>query len=277
MYDLSGKVAVVTGAGRHGGIGEAIARRFVAEGAKVVMTDIGAPKGERFGAEHIGTAAELQSIVDDINAGGGEAAAAVCDVRDEGQVQGAIETAVDQFGSIDIMVNNAGVGYIMNSTLDLTQDDWDAVLEVNLRGAFFGIKHAAKTMISQGGGGRIISIASQAAKRGFPDLAAYVSSKHALVGLTRTAALEFGGNNITVNTVCPNHITTGLGARQNEFRANSLGISVEELLATRAKQIPLGRVGRTTDIASTCAFLCSTEADYITGQNLDVSGGQEMH
>jgi len=277
VYDLNGKVAVVTGAGRHGGIGAGIARRFVSEGAKVVMTDIGAPKGERFGAEHIGTAAELQSIVDEINAGGGEAAAAVCDVRDEVQVQGAIDTAIDRYGSLDVMVNNAGVGYIMNSTLKLTPDDWDAVLEVNLRGAFFGIKHAAKRMIAQGGGGRIISIASQAAKRGFPDLAAYVSSKHALVGLTRTAALEFGSHNITVNTVCPNHITTGLGARQNEFRAKSLGVSVEELLATRAKQIPLGRVGRTSDIASSCAFLCSTEADYITGQNLDVSGGQEMH
>ena len=277
MYDLNGKVAVVTGAGRHGGIGAAIARRFVSEGAKVVMTDIGAPKGERFGAEHIGTAAELQSIVDEINARGGAAVAAVCDVRDEVQVQGAIDTAIDRYGSLDVMVNNAGVGYIMNSTLKLTPDDWDAVLEVNLRGAFFGIKHAAKRMIAQGGGGRIISIASQAAKRGFPDLAAYVSSKHALVGLTRTAALEFGSHNITVNTVCPNHITTGLGARQNEFRAKSLGVSVEELLATRAKQIPLGRVGRTSDIASSCAFLCSTEADYITGQNLDVSGGQEMH
>ena len=277
MYDLKGKVAVVTGAGRHGGIGEAVAKRLVEEGAKVVLTDIGAPKGERFGAEHIGTAAELQSIVDQISADGGEAAAAVCDVRDEEQVRGAIQTAVDRFGRIDVMVNNAGVGYIMNSTLNLSQEDWDAVLEVNLRGAFFGIKHAAKQMIAQGGGGRIISIASQAAKRGFPDLAAYVSSKHALVGLTRTAALEFGPHNITVNTVCPNHITTGLGARQNEFRAKSLGITVEALLANRAKQIPLGRVGRTSDIASTCAFLCSSEADYVTGQNLDVSGGQEMH
>jgi NAD(P)-dependent dehydrogenase (short-subunit alcohol dehydrogenase family) len=167
VYDLRGKVAVVTGAGRHGGIGAAIARRFVSEGAKVVMTDIGAPKGERFGAEHIGTAAELQSIVDEINAGGGEAVAAVCDVRDEVQVQGAIDTAIDRYGSLDVMVNNAGVGYIMSSTLKLTPDDWDAVLEVNLRGAFFGIKHAAKRMIAQGGGGRIISIASQAAKRGF--------------------------------------------------------------------------------------------------------------
>ncbi|MEQ9449696.1 MAG: SDR family oxidoreductase, partial [Rhodospirillaceae bacterium] len=171
---------------------------MVQEGAKVVLTDIGAPKGERFGAEHIGTAAELQSIVDKIVAAGGEAAAAVCDVRDEDQVRGAIQTAVDRFGRIDVMVNNAGVGYIMNSTLKLSQEDWDAVLEVNLRGAFFGIKHAAKQMIAQGGGGRIISIASQAAKRGFPDLAAYVSSKHALVGLTRTAALEFAPQNITV-------------------------------------------------------------------------------
>lgn len=278
MYDLKGKVAVVTGAGRQGGIGEAIAKRLVAEGARVVLTDIGAPKGERFGVEHIGTADELQGIVDEINAvDDGAAVAAVCDVRDEGDVEAAIATAVDTFGRLDIMINNAGVGYIMNSTLKLTQEDWDAVLEVNLRGAFFGIKHAAKQMIAQGGGGRIISIASQAAKRGFPDLAAYVSSKHALVGLTRTAALEFGHHKITVNTVCPNHITTGLGARQNEFRAKSLGITVEELLKTRAAQIPLGRVGKTGDIAATCAFLCSSEGDYITGQNLDVSGGQEMH
>jgi len=278
MYDLAGQVAVVTGAGRHGGIGAAIAQRLVDEGARVVLTDIGEPKGERFGAEHIGTAEELQAIVDEINAGGEEKAApAVCDVRDEGQVEAAIATAVERFGRLDIMVNNAGVGYIMNSTLKLTQEEWDAVLEVNLRGAFFGIKHAARQMIAQGGGGRIISIASQAAKRGFPDLAAYVSSKHALVGLTRTAALEFGPHNITVNTVCPNHITTGLGARQNEFRANSLGITVEELLKTRAQQIPLGRVGKTSDIASACAFLCSSEGDYVTGQNLDVSGGQEMH
>ncbi len=148
MYDLKGKVAVVTGAGRHGGICEAVAKRLVEEGAKVVLTDIGAPKGERFGAEHIGTAAELQSIVDQISADGGEAEAAVCDVRDEEQVRGAIQTAVDRYGRIDVMVNNAGVGYIMNSTLNLSQEDWDAVLEVNLRGAFFGIKHAAKQMIA---------------------------------------------------------------------------------------------------------------------------------
>ncbi len=277
MYDLKDQVAVVTGAGRHGGIGAAIAQRLVEEGARVVLTDIGEPKGERFGAEHIGTAEELQSIVDALNADGEKAAAVVCDVRDEDQVEAAINVAVNKFGRLDVMVNNAGVGYIMNSTLKLTREDWDAVLDVNLRGAFFGIKHAAKQMIAQGGGGRIVSIASQAAKRGFPDLAAYVSSKHALVGLTRTAALEFGPHNITVNTVCPNHITTGLGARQNEFRAKSLGITVEELLETRAKQIPLGRVGKTSDIAAMCAFLCSREGEYVTGQNLDVSGGQEMH
>ena len=140
MYpNIKGKVAVVTGAGRKKGLGEAMAKRLVAEGAKVVLTDIGAPKGAHFSKEYIGTTEEMEEIVAEIK---------------------------------------------------------------------------------KGGGGRIISIASQAAKHAFPDLCAYVSSKHALVGLTRTAALEFGQHKITVNTICPNHVTTGLGVRLKNQRLN---------------------------------------------------------
>ncbi len=277
MYDLSGKVALVTGAGRHKGLGEAMAKRLAAEGASVVVTDIGTAKGEQFAATHVGLSDEMNQIVAEIEAGGGTAAAAVCDVRDEDQIAGAVETAVEKFGRLDIMVNNAGIGYLMTDILNLEQEDWDAVLDVNLRGVFFGIKHAAKQMIAQGTGGRIINIASQAAKHGFAGAAAYVSSKHGLVGLTRTAALEFAVQKITVNSICPNHVTTGLGDWQNKHFSAVRAQTEDEYLDAMKSRIPLGRVGLASDIANMCAFLCSERADYITGQNFDVSGGEEMH
>jgi meso-butanediol dehydrogenase/(S,S)-butanediol dehydrogenase/diacetyl reductase len=132
-------------------------------------------------------------------------------------------------------------------------------------------------MIRQGTGGRIINIASQAAKSGHPHLAAYIASKHGLVGLTRTAALELGAHGITVNAVCPNHVTTGLGAVQNEYYAKLRGVSVEQYLADMRNGIPLGRVGMATDTANACAFLSSDLASYITGEAMNVSGGAEMH
>jgi NAD(P)-dependent dehydrogenase (short-subunit alcohol dehydrogenase family) len=277
MYALDGKVALVTGAGRHRGLGEAMAKRLASEGAKVVITDIGAEKGAQFAAEHIGTTAEMDEIAAEIKQAGGEATPHICDVLDEDQVAAAVKKAVDTYGSLDIMINNAGIGYLMTDILNLEQKDWDAVLNVNLRGVFFGIKHAAEQMIAQGNGGSIINIASQAAKRGFAGAAAYVSSKHGVVGLTRTAALEFGPHNIRVNSICPNHVTTGLGAWQNEHFSAAGGQSEDDYMAAMQSRIPLGRVGLTSDIASTAAFLCSDQAPYITGQNLDVSGGEEMH
>ena len=277
MYALDGKVALVTGAGRHRGLGEAMAKRLASEGAKVVITDIGAEKGAQFAAEHIGTTAEMDEIAAEIKQAGGEATPHICDVLDEDQVAAAVKKAVDTYGSLDIMINNAGIGYLMTAILNLEQKDWDAVLNVNLRGVFFGIKHAAEQMIAQGNGGSIINIASQAAKRGFAGAAAYVSSKHGVVGLTRTAALEFGPHNIRVNSICPNHVTTGLGAWQNEHFSAAGGQSEDDYMAAMQSRIPLGRVGLTSDIASTAAFLCSDQAPYITGQNLDVSGGEEMH
>ncbi len=277
MYDLKGKVAVVTGAGRHKGLGEAMAKRLAAEGAKVLLTDIGSPSGEQFTQQHIGTESEMDEIVNEITEARGIAAAQTCDVREETDVAAAVVRAVREWGRLDIMVNNAGIGYLMTDILTLEQKDWDAVLDVNLRGVFLGIKHAAKQMIVQGDGGRIINIASQAAKRGFPGTAAYVSSKHALVGLTRTAALEFADHQITVNSICPNHVTTGLGAWQNAHFAAARGRTHDDYMAEMRARIPLGRVGQTSDIAGMCAFLSSDQAAYITGQNLDVSGGEEMH
>ena len=154
---------------------------------------------------------------------------------------------------------------------------WDVVLEVNLRGPFLFTKHAAAQFIKQGEGGRIINIASQAAKSPAPLLVHYTSSKHGMIGLTRTAAAELGEHGITVNAVCPNHVTTGLGAVQNARRGQVLGTDTDGVLDFRKAKIPLGRVGLTSDTANACVFLASDEAAYITGEAMNVSGGEEMH
>ncbi|MEY3465082.1 MAG: SDR family NAD(P)-dependent oxidoreductase [Steroidobacteraceae bacterium] len=276
MQRLRGKVALVTGAGRRKGLGEAICRRLLAEGAKVVVSDIGAPAAN-LAADRIGTNAEMQAVVDDLRRGGGEVIACTLDVRDEAQVESAVATAVAEFGALDILVNNAGIGFLMEPLIEMPKDRWQTVLEVNLMGAFLCSKHAARRMIAQGNGGRIVNIASVAAKSGSMHLAAYAASKHGMVGLTRSAALELGAHRITVNAVCPNHVTTGLGALQNEYRSKQRGQTVDEYLAEMRGRIPLGRVGLAEDTAKAVAFLCSDEAQYVTGEAMNVSGGQEMH
>jgi NAD(P)-dependent dehydrogenase (short-subunit alcohol dehydrogenase family) len=278
MYrDLQGKVAIVTGAGRRKGLGEAMARRLAAEGCKVVLTDIGAARGKEMPAEAVGSRSELEQIVAEIRATGGEAAAIVCDVLEESQVRALVQAVVAQYGAVDIMVNNAGIGYLMQPIVETDAASWDAVLGVNLRGVFFGIKHAAMQMITQGRGGRIINIGSQASKSGFPFAAAYVASKHGVVGLTRTAAIELGKHKITVNAICPNHVTTGLGAWQNQFFSAATGRSEEKYLADMRGRIPLGRPGSQQDIAKACAFLASDQSAYVTGEAMNVSGGEEYH
>ena len=278
MYpDLAGKTACVTGAGREAGIGAAIARRLAEEGCRVVLSDIGVAKGEEMPASAIGESTELESIANGIRAAGGEALAVSCDVLDEEAVSHLCEKTQSHFGRLDIVVNNAGIGYLMSPIVETSADAWDAVLGVNLRGAFLMTKYAAKIMIEQGQGGRIINVASQAAKSGFPFAAAYCSSKHGMVGLTRVAAIELGKHDITVNAVCPNHITTGLGAWQNDFFSDALGMTLDEYMAGMRSRIPLGRPGLTEDIAKACAYLCSEQAQYVTGEALNVSGGEEMH
>lgn len=273
---LAGKVALVTGAGRRAGLGEAICRRLAAEGAAVVVTDIGAPS-DHLPADRIGTTAEMQQIVEELVAGGARAIGVALDVRNERQVEAAVARAVETFGRLDILVNNAGIGYLMEPMLELSRDKWQAVLDVNLTGAFLCTRHAAAQMIRQGQGGRIVNIASVAGKSGSVHLSAYSASKHGLIGLTRSAALELGEHRITVNAICPNHVTTGLGSLQNAYRAAQRGLTVDEYLRQMRERIPLGRVGLAEDTAKACAFLCSDEAVYITGEAMNVSGGQEMH
>ena len=243
----------------------------------MVVSDIGTPRGEQIPADAIGTASGIDQVVAEIRAAGGEAIGVACDVLEESSVQSLVARTVAQFGRLDVMVNNAGIGYLMKPLVEMEQSNWDAVLGVNLRGVFFGIKHAAIQMIAQQQGGRIINIGSQASKSGFPFAGPYVASKHGVVGLTRTAAIELGPHRITVNTICPNHVTTGLGAWQNKFFSAATGRSEETYLKDMRSRIPLGRPGLQDDIAKACAFLASGEADYITGEAMNVSGGEEYH
>ncbi len=277
MYNLKGKTAIITGSGRRKGIGEAIALKLASEGCNVVITDIGVTKGTQFSKQHIGTTDEMEAIIADVKKLGANAIALACDIRYEDQVSNLMQTAKDAFGSIDILVNNAGVGFIMEPFTEFKEASWDAVLDVNLKGAFLCSKHAAMQMIEQGKGGSIINIASQAAKSGFPFAAAYTASKHGMIGLTRSNAVELGTHKIRVNAVCPNHITTGLGHWQNQFFSDKLGLKYDEYLQTIVDKNPLGRTGLVEDIAKAVAFLASDQADYITGEAMNVSGGEEYH
>lgn len=283
MYpDLKDKVAIVTGAGRREGLGAAIARRLAADGARLVIHDIGRPKGAAAPAEAIGLAEEMEQVAEEVRALGGQASTFAADMLIEAEVEALIAHAVRTYGRLDILVNNAGVGFLFGSLLEMTQERWDTTLGVNLRGCFFAIKHAARQMVRQGaqgewGAGRVVSIASKAAKSASALTSAYAASKHGLIGLTRAAAVELGPHSINVNAVCPNHVTTGLGAWQNQFMSSMRGQQLEEYLAAMRARIPLGRVGLTRDTASAVAFLCSGEASYITGEAMNVSGGEEYH
>lgn len=275
--ELTNKVAVITGAGRRLGLGEAMAKRLAQEGCKVIITDIGAAQGDHMPSSAIGTHSEMQTIVDEINSAGGTASSYVCNVLEAEQVQAAAQYAVDTYGSLDIWINNAGIGYLMKPILEMDVSEWDAVLNVNLRGAFYGVKFAAEQMVKQGKGGKIINIGSQASKSAFAHASAYTTSKHGMNGLTRVAALELGAHHINVNQICPNHVTTGLGAWQNAHFSAVTGKGHEHYMQEMKERIPLGRPGLQDDIAKACAFLCSEQASYITGETMNVSGGEEYH
>lgn len=274
---LTGKTAVITGSGRKGGLGEAIALRLAEEGANIVLSDVGASRDSATPDAMIGLSTEMDGIAAAIAAKGVKVSTFPCDVRKRDEVRALADHAVEAHGGLDIWVNNAGIGYIVKPLLDVSEDEWNAVIGVNLTGAFFGLQAAAQRMVAQGRGGRIVNVASQAAKSGFPNMQAYTSSKHGLVGLVRSAATELGEHGITVNNVCPNHVTTGLGAWQNAYFAEKQGKSVEQYVKDMAARIPMGRPGLPQDTANAVAFLCSDEAAYITAESLNVSGGEEPH
>lgn len=276
MKDLAGKVALCTGSAREKGLGKAILHELASRGADVVVTDLGKSESQ-LDSDDIGNTDEMLATAELLREHGGKVITYPCDIRDATQVTALFDHVKQELGGVDILINNAGVGFVMKPILDLSTEDWDLVLDVNLKGAFLCTQAGARQMIEKGNGGRIINIASQAAKSGFPHMAPYVASKHGMIGLTRTAAIDLGQHGITVNAVCPNHVTTGLGAKQNAYFAEFRGMSVEDYRQSMSDRNPLGRPGLPEDTAAAVGFLASDAACYITGEALNVSGGEEMH
>jgi 3-oxoacyl-[acyl-carrier protein] reductase len=250
MTGLKGKVAVVSGSSR--GIGAAIAKALAGAGAKTVVTST----NER----------ACSAIVDEITKTGGEAWCAACDVADEDQVKSLIGRAVERYGAIDIMVNNAGV-YQQKSVLETEAGLWRRMLAVNLDGVFFGTKHAALQMKNRGWG-RIINISSIAGVRGFRNRAAYCAAKAGVLGLTRAAAADLGQYGITVNAICPGVI----GSRMTEAFINDT-----RAIGNFLKTIAIKRVGLPEDVANAALFLAGDGAGYITGETIMIDGGWNAH
>ena len=282
MYDLSGKVALVTGAGGRNGIGRAIATRLAREGADVVVTDI----PESVTAIRAEDRAEgwegLPSVVQEIEAEGRQALGIFSDVSDSGQVDDMVRQVLDRFGKIDILVNNAGSrpGRDRVLVVDLEEDAFDEVMRVNVRGTYLCSRAVSRHMVARGGGGKIIIISSGAGKRGIARYAVYCASKFALVGFTQALAQEMAAHRVNVNAICPGLVDT----ERVDYIAAALapeGESSEEyragMIADRAVRVPMGRVAQGDDIARMAAFLASAESDYVTGLSISVSGGSEMN
>jgi len=275
---VSARVAVITGAGREGSIGRAIARRLLDDGFAVVLSDVGGTLDTHPDYEVAPGSAleEAQTAL----APFGDVHAVPCDVRRADQVEALLDAAVQRFGRLDVLVNNAGLAVGLTPVVELSEEDWRLNLDVMATGVFLCSRGAARRMIDQGEGGRIITIASQSAKTGMPLLAAYTAAKFAALGFTQSLAHELGPHGITVNAVCPGTVDTPLLAvRGGVYEAYSrrTGLDVETYKRKLLRQIPLGRFATPEDIAQAVGFLASPAAAYITGESINVTGGQEMH
>ena len=219
----------------------------------------------------------MEAVAESLRSQSAEVLSHACDVRSPESVKQLFDVVMAHYGRVDVLVNNAGIGFVMKDTREVSPDEWNLVIDVTLSGVFHCTQSAAAHMEAAGRGGRIINIASQAAKTGFPHMAPYCAAKHGVIGLTRTAAIDYGAAGITVNAVCPNHDTTGLGSAQNAYFSAFKGMTESAYLEEMAARIPLQRIGQAADTAAMCAFLASDEASFITGEAINVSGGEEMH
>jgi NAD(P)-dependent dehydrogenase (short-subunit alcohol dehydrogenase family) len=247
---LAGKVAIVTGAGR--GIGRAIAERFVADGAAVIATQRDAAEGA--------------ALVERLAAAGGEVDFVAADARDSEAVEAVVARALERFGRLDVLCNNAGVG-LLRSIVDTTDSEFDLVFDTNVRSLFLFCRYALPPML-EAGGGSVINIGSVAAHVGFADDAAYCASKGAVDALTKQMAVDYSARGVRVNCIAPGFIETEQARVYLESHTDPD--------ARRAEVValhPIGRLGRPEEVAAACAFLASDDASFITGASLAVDGG----
>ncbi len=277
---LTGKVAMITGSGGEHGFGRAIARRLAAEGCDLVLTDV-APTGTKVvAAKPTGGWRGLDAVADEVKKTGRRAITALVDVSSTAQIDAAVRQALEAFGRIDILINNAAAppGADRVAVVDLPEDAWDTVLGVNLKGTFLCSRAVARTMLERTVRGRIVNMSSNCGKMGYPKLAAYCSSKFGIVGFTEALAMELAPAGITVNAVCPGAADTDrldyLGRRPDGSFDPALRA---QQIKMRGASVPLGRLATVDDVAEVAAFLVSDGAEYITGQAINVAGGSIMH
>jgi meso-butanediol dehydrogenase / (S,S)-butanediol dehydrogenase / diacetyl reductase len=252
---MSERAAIVTGAGS--GIGAAIARELAVRGCRVAVADIDAAAADRVAGEIGGVPLEA-------------------DVTSRASIQAAAAHAVERLGGLDVWVSNAGVSR-MAPFLDVTEENLDRTLAVNLKGVFHCGQVAARIMRDQGRGGVIVNVASMAGKQGrVPYLAHYVASKFAVVGLTQAMAFELAADGIRVNSVCPGFVATPMQTREIEWEAGLRGSTPEAVRAAWIADTPLGRLEQPEDVANVVAFLLSEDAAFITGEAIAVNGGAYM-
>lgn len=257
MPKLRDKSIVITGA--TGGIGAAIARALAADGAAITVADLAQDAADRLAGE--------------ITAAGGKAIGVAVDVRERAQVRAMLDKAAEAFGRVDVLFNNAGVAQT-RPFLDITEEDWRFVTDVNALGVLLGMQEAVKTFRSQGGGGKIINTASIAAKQGYEPLAHYCASKFAVVAMTQAAARAFGKEGITANCFCPGVVATPMwDVIDKGFRDNKLTTKENEAFDTFAATAVLGRASQPNDLVGVARYLASSDSDFMTGQSLMVDGG----
>lgn len=270
MGVLSGQVAIVTGASRRRGIGRATALKLAKMGASVV------PVGRRPVDARDGWHGAA-SVAEEIAADGGSARAFHCDITRSDEVEALVDGVVAEFGRLDILINNAGASDTgdLKPITELDDGTWDHGMEVNAKGAYLAIKFAMRPMIAQRAGS-IVNVASLAGRQGMANYGAYCAAKFGLIGLTQQAALEGGRHNVRVNCVCPGATDTDMLQATFSESADRKGVDVEAVRESVSRSIALRRIGDPAELAAAIAFLAGPEASFITGQTLNVCGGQRM-
>ncbi|ELZ77890.1 3-oxoacyl-ACP reductase [Haloferax gibbonsii ATCC 33959] len=248
MKGIDGKVALVTGAAS--GIGRATALRFAEEGAMVALSDVQVDAGEQ--------------VVREIESEGGDAAFFEADSSKESDVASLVDRAVSEFGGLDFAHNNAGIEGTPGPIAEMSIEDFQRVIDINLTGVFLGLKYEIPRLV-ENGGGAIVNTSSVAGLTGGANLAHYYAAKHGVIGLTRSAALEVAAENVRVNAVCPGVIETPMIER---FTAGD-----DEARAGLLEDEPIGRLGKPEEIASAVVYLCSDDASFVTGHPMVVDGG----